>query len=105
MCRVALLESFAALVVRSRRDLMRSIATRRGVTVAQLAIAWVLARGSDVVPLVGARRRASLHESLAATGLTLSAAEIAEIEAAVPRGVAAGERYPAAVLAHMDSER
>jgi aryl-alcohol dehydrogenase-like predicted oxidoreductase len=86
-------------------EAMRSIASRRGLTVAQLAIAWVLSRGSDVVPLVGARRRASLHESLAAADVTLSAREVAEIEAAVPGDAVAGERYPAAVLAHMDSEK
>jgi aryl-alcohol dehydrogenase-like predicted oxidoreductase len=86
-------------------EAMQSIATGRGVTVAQLAIAWVLSRGTDVVPLVGARRRASLQESLAAADVTLSAQEIEAIEAAVPPDAAAGDRYPTAVLAHMDSEK
>ena len=84
---------------------MQSIGTGRGVTVAQLAIAWVLSRGTDVVPLVGARRRASLLESLAAADVTLSAQEIEAIKAAVPVDAAAGDRYPTAVLAHMDSEK
>jgi aryl-alcohol dehydrogenase-like predicted oxidoreductase len=86
-------------------EAMQSIATGGGVTVAQLAIAWVLSRGTDVVPLVGARRRASLLESLAAVDVTLSAQEIEAIEAAVPPDAAAGDRYPTAVLAHMDSEK
>jgi aryl-alcohol dehydrogenase-like predicted oxidoreductase len=86
-------------------EAMQSIGTGRGVTVAQLAIAWVLSRGTDVVPLVGARRRASLQESLAAADVTLSAQEIEAIEAAVPVDAAAGDRYPTAVLAHMDSEK
>jgi aryl-alcohol dehydrogenase-like predicted oxidoreductase len=86
-------------------EAMQSIGTGRGVTVAQLAIAWVLSRGTDVVPLVGARRRASLLESLAAADGTLSAQEIEAIEAAVPVDAAAGDRYPTAVLAHMDSEK
>ena len=60
---------------------------------AQLAIAWVLAQGEDVVPLVGARRRERLHEALGALDLDLSAADRERIEAAVPAGAAAGDRY------------
>ncbi|HEY7567272.1 MAG TPA: aldo/keto reductase [Gemmatimonadaceae bacterium] len=86
-------------------ETLRRIATGRGATVAQLAIAWVLSRGDDVVPLVGARRRGALGEALGSIDLQLSAADLAEIERAVPPGAAAGERYPAAVLASMDSER
>lgn len=86
-------------------ETLRRIATARGATVAQLAIAWALSRGDDVVPLVGARRRSALAEALGGVDLQLSATDLAEIERAVPLGAAAGERYPAAVLASMDSER
>ncbi|MDR3429559.1 aldo/keto reductase [Silvimonas sp.] len=86
-------------------DTLRGIAQAKGVTVAQIAIAWVLARGEDIVPLVGARRRERLAESLAALDVPLSAADLAQIENAIPADAAAGERYPAAQLAHMDSEK
>jgi aryl-alcohol dehydrogenase-like predicted oxidoreductase len=84
---------------------LRAIAARRGVPVAQLAIGWVLSRGVDIVPLVGARRRDALAEALGASALTLTADDLRDIEAAIPADAAAGERYPGAVLAHMDSER
>jgi aryl-alcohol dehydrogenase-like predicted oxidoreductase len=83
---------------------LRAVATQRGATVAQVAIAWVLSRGSDVVPLVGARRRDALSESLGAVKLELTPDELQRIERSLPRGAAAGARYPAAVLARMDSE-
>jgi aryl-alcohol dehydrogenase-like predicted oxidoreductase len=86
-------------------DALREIADAKGVTVAQLAIAWVLGRGDDIVPLVGARRRDRLAEALGALDVTLTAEEAGRIEAAVPAGAAAGERYPAPMLAHLDSER
>lgn len=86
-------------------EALRSIADARGVTVAQLAIAWVAQRGDDIVPLVGARRRDRLAEALGAVEVTLTPAELAAIETAAPRGAAAGERYPAAALLHLDSER
>lgn len=84
---------------------LRAVAERLDATVAQVAIAWVASRGPDVVPLVGARRRDRLTEALGATRLRLTDADLAALEAAVPKGAAAGERYPAAQLAHMDSER
>ncbi|WP_435059208.1 aldo/keto reductase [Streptomyces sp. bgisy060] len=90
-------------------DRLRTVAEARGVTVAQAAIAWVLAQGPrhgvDVVPLVGARRRDRLAEALGALEVTLDAADLAAFEEAVPAGAAAGERYPAAQMAHLDSER
>lgn len=86
-------------------EALRGVAERIGASVAQVAIAWVASRGADIVPVIGARRRDRLTESLGAAGLVLSAAELAAIEAAVPKDAAAGERYPAALLAHMDSER
>jgi len=84
---------------------LRAIAAARGVTVAQIAIAWVAAQGHDIVPLIGARRRDRLTEALGALALTLSPAELAEIETAVPLGAAAGERYASAQMAMLDSER
>ncbi|MET8969000.1 aldo/keto reductase [Streptomyces hydrogenans] len=85
-------------------DRLRAVAEAKGVSVAQTAIAWVLAQGDDIVPLVGARTRARLAEALGALDVTLDAADLAAIEEAVPAGAAAGERYPAAQMAHLDSE-
>lgn len=85
-------------------DALRKVADDKGVSVAQTAIAWVLSRGDDVVPLVGARRRDRLTEALGAMDITLSPADLAAIEEAVPAGAASGDRYPAAQMAHLDSE-
>jgi aryl-alcohol dehydrogenase-like predicted oxidoreductase len=84
---------------------LKAIAERRGATTAQVAIAWVLSRGPDIVPLVGARTRERLREALGAVDVGLSPADLSEIERVLPPGAAAGERYPAPVLAHMDSEK
>ncbi|GGM22020.1 aldo/keto reductase [Streptomyces fumigatiscleroticus] len=81
------------------------VAERLGATTSQVAIAWVAAQGDDIVPLVGARRRERLSESLGAASLMLDAETLQEIEAAVPAGAAAGERYAAAMMATLDSER
>ncbi|MEV5176614.1 aldo/keto reductase [Streptomyces flaveolus] len=81
------------------------LAERLGATTSQVAIAWVAAQGEDIVPLVGARRRERLAESLGAAGLSLDAETLAEIEKAVPAGAAAGERYAAPMMATLDSER
>ncbi|MBS2535266.1 aldo/keto reductase [Catenulispora sp. NF23] len=86
-------------------ETLRTIAERKDVTVAQLAIAWVAAQGPDIVPLVGARRRDRLTESLGSLDVTLSADDLAEIEKAVPAGAAAGDRYDAGQMAHLDSEK
>jgi aryl-alcohol dehydrogenase-like predicted oxidoreductase len=86
-------------------EALREVAEARGVTVAQAAIAWVLAQGPDIVPVVGARRRDRLAEALAALDVKLSTDDLAAIEAAVPLGAAAGDRYASAQLAHLDSER
>ncbi|WP_405569541.1 aldo/keto reductase [Streptomyces sp. NBC_01167] len=83
---------------------LRKIAEQKGITVAQTAIAWVLSRGEDIVPLVGARSRDRLTEALGALDVTLDAGELAAIEEAVPAGAAAGARYPEAQMAHLDSE-
>ncbi|MFG2605662.1 aldo/keto reductase [Streptomyces sp. NPDC048514] len=84
---------------------LRKIAEQKGATVAQIAIAWVLSRGEDIVPLVGARTRERLGEALGALDVTLDAADLDAIEAAVPADAAAGERYAPAQMAMLDSER
>jgi aryl-alcohol dehydrogenase-like predicted oxidoreductase len=86
-------------------DALRAVATEKDVTVAQLAIAWVLSRGEDVVPLVGARRRDRLEEALGTLELELTPGDLDQIEQAVPAGAAAGERYDERGMAILDSER
>jgi aryl-alcohol dehydrogenase-like predicted oxidoreductase len=86
-------------------EALRRIAAGRGVSVAQIAIAWVLAQGDDIVPLIGARRPDQLAEALGALELRLTSADLAAIEGAVPKGAAAGERYAPAQMAQLDSER
>jgi aryl-alcohol dehydrogenase-like predicted oxidoreductase len=86
-------------------ELLRAIAKDIGASVAQVAIAWVLAQGKDIVPLVGARRRDRLTEALGALDVTLTPAHLADLAKAFPPGVAAGGRYPDAQLAHLDSEK
>jgi aryl-alcohol dehydrogenase-like predicted oxidoreductase len=84
---------------------LRVVAQRLGASVAQVAIAWVAAQGMDVVPLVGARRRERLTEALGALEVRLSSEDVAALTRAVPKEAVAGDRYPAAQLAHMDSEK
>jgi aryl-alcohol dehydrogenase-like predicted oxidoreductase len=86
-------------------DAVRAIADQQGISVAQLAIAWVLARGGDIVPLVGARRRDRLTEALGALSARPDDAALAALEAALPPGITAGNRYPDAGMAQLDSER
>ena len=86
-------------------EALRSIAEEKGVTVAQIAIAWVAAQGKDIVPIIGARRRDRLAESLGALDVRLTAEDLTTIENAVPRDAAAGGRYPESQLAHLDSEK
>ena len=84
---------------------LRTVAQSKGATVAQLAIAWGLSRGWDIVPLVGARRRERLTEALGALKLKLTPADLAQIDLAIPPGSAKGDRYPTAQMATLDSER
>ena len=86
-------------------DVLRRLAEARGCSVAQLAIAWALARGEGIVPLVGARTCERLAEALGALDVTLDADDLAAIERAVPPDAAAGDRYAAAQMAMLDSER
>jgi aryl-alcohol dehydrogenase-like predicted oxidoreductase len=82
---------------------LRRVAAARGVSVAQLAIAWVLARGEDIVPLVGTRER--LAEALGALDVELSSDDLAAIGGAIPEEAVAGERYDARQIAILDSEQ
>jgi aryl-alcohol dehydrogenase-like predicted oxidoreductase len=84
---------------------LRRLAEAKGASVAQIAIAWVAAQGDGIVPLIGARRRDRLGEALGALKVTLTDQDIASIERVIPKGAAAGERYPTAQLAHLDSEK
>jgi len=84
---------------------LEAIAEDKGATAAQLAIAWVASRGDDIIPLIGTKRRDRLSEALRALDLTLSADDLAAIEAAVPAGAVAGDRYDAAQVTMLDSER
>jgi aryl-alcohol dehydrogenase-like predicted oxidoreductase len=86
-------------------EALRSIATAKNATVAQVAIAWVLSRGSDIIPLVGARKRERLAESIGAVSLNLSATDLAEIDRAIPVDAVAGDRYAPMLMTHLDSER
>jgi aryl-alcohol dehydrogenase-like predicted oxidoreductase len=86
-------------------EALRAIAQAQNATVAQVAIAWVLAQGNDLIPLIGARRRDRLQEALGALNLHLSAADLAQIEAAVPSNAVAGDRYDAGQMAMLDSEK
>jgi aryl-alcohol dehydrogenase-like predicted oxidoreductase len=86
-------------------DALRAIAASKQATVTQLAIAWVLSRGKDIVPLVGARRRQQLTEALGGLDLKLTGDDLERIERAVPANAAAGQRYPAVQMAILDSEK
>jgi aryl-alcohol dehydrogenase-like predicted oxidoreductase len=86
-------------------DALRAVADAKSATVAQIAIAWVLHRGEDIVLLVGARRRDRLAEALGALEVRLSTNDLAAIERAVPPGAAAGRRYQEAKMTDLDSER
>ncbi len=85
-------------------EALRQIGVEKGASPAQLALAWVLSRGPDIVPVLGARRREQLDETLGALELKLDAADLARIDAAVPPSLTAGTRYDAPQMAHLDSE-
>jgi aryl-alcohol dehydrogenase-like predicted oxidoreductase len=86
-------------------EALQNVAAARGMTASQAAIAWVVAQGDDIVPVIGARKRTQLAESLAAMDKTLTPEDLASLEAAVPKGSASGGRYADAQLAHLDSEK
>jgi len=84
---------------------LEPIAARHGLTVPQLAIAWVAAQGEDIVPVVGMRRRSRLADAVAAMAATLDADDLAAVDVAVPTDSVAGERYAPEQMATLDSER
>ena len=86
-------------------EALRKVAAAKGLSVAQVAIAWVIQQGSDIIPLIGARRRDRLTEALGALDVTLAAKDLAAIELAVPKNAAVGARYPEAAMAQLDSEK
>ena len=78
------------------------LARLKGVTPGQLALAWVLAQGEDIVPIPGTKRRGYLEENVAASEIELSAEDLASLNELAPRGVAAGMRYPEAMMRFVD---
>jgi aryl-alcohol dehydrogenase-like predicted oxidoreductase len=86
-------------------EALQNVAREKNVTASQLAIAWVLAKGTSIVPLIGARTRAQLAESLGALRVTLTSDDITRIEAAVPAAAVAGTRYDEHQMRMLDSER
>jgi aryl-alcohol dehydrogenase-like predicted oxidoreductase len=96
---------FAAENFETNRTLVarvKALADRRGVTAAQLALAWVLAKGKDLVPIPGTKRRKYLEENAGAVEIRLTPAEVAELEAAIPQSEIAGERYAPANMKAID---
>jgi len=86
-------------------EALRHEAKTHGATVAEIAIAWVLAKGEDIVPVIGARRRDQLKEAIRALDVKLGPADLAALEKAAPKEAVAGERYNAQGMATLDSER
>jgi aryl-alcohol dehydrogenase-like predicted oxidoreductase len=86
-------------------DTLQKLATDKRVTASQLAIAWVLAKGKSIVPVIGARTRAQVEESLGGLRVQLSAADLAQIEEAIPPSAVAGTRYDEHQMKILDSER
>ena len=83
-------------------EAVQTAARSKGCTAAQLALAWVLAQGEDIVAIPGTKQRRKLDDNLGALHLTLSAAELAQLDAVFPPGVAAGQRYPAAAMSSVN---
>ncbi|HUK13150.1 MAG TPA: aldo/keto reductase [Thermoanaerobaculaceae bacterium] len=83
-------------------DRVAALAKAKGVTPPQLALAWVLARGRDVVPIPGTKRLRYLEENVAAVGIRLDADDLRRLDEAAPKGAAAGARYPEAAMRHLD---
>jgi aryl-alcohol dehydrogenase-like predicted oxidoreductase len=78
------------------------MAQAKGVTPGQLALAWVLAQGEDIVPIPGTKRRNYLEENVAASGMELTADDLKELDALAPKGAAVGMRYPEAMMKYVD---
>src|SRR5262249_57925132 len=86
-------------------EALQRLAAEKNVSASQLAIAWVLAKGASLVPVIGARTRAQLAESLGALSVELTPADIARVEAAMPAAAVAGTRYDEHQMRVLDSER
>ncbi len=84
---------------------LSGLAEAHGITVAQLAIAWAANRGEDIIPVIGSRKVQQVASAIEAMDVKLSDDEMAQIDAAIPAGAAAGDRYAADQMAHLDSER
>ena len=84
---------------------LKRIAEKHTASISQIAVAWVLARGDDILPLVGSRRRSTLTDSLKALDIQLSATDLEMLNASFPEGTAAGNRYAEPQFSHLDSER
>jgi aryl-alcohol dehydrogenase-like predicted oxidoreductase len=84
---------------------LHELAAERGVSAVQMAIAWVLAQGEDIVPVIGSRKVVQLKEALGALDVRLSAEDVAKLEAAVPAAAIAGGRYDKHQMAMLDSEK
>jgi aryl-alcohol dehydrogenase-like predicted oxidoreductase len=81
---------------------VKAIAEQRAAKAGQLALAWVLAKGEDMVPIPGTKRRKYLKENASAAGIRLTRAEVAELEAAAPQNEIAGDRYAAPAMKAID---
>jgi aryl-alcohol dehydrogenase-like predicted oxidoreductase len=84
-------------------DAVKQLAAAKGVTASQVALAWVLAQGEDIIPIPGTKRRTYLDQNMAALEVVLSAAELAELDRAFPPDAAAGLRYPEAFLGSVNA--
>ena len=84
---------------------IQAMAARKGCTASQLALAWVLAQGPDIIPIPGTRRIANFDENLGALGVKLTAADLAEIETVFPASAVAGTRYPEQMMALLDTRK
>jgi len=84
---------------------LNEIARAKNATASQVCIAWVMSRGADIVPLIGARRRTQLAESLQALDLKLTPEDVAQLERAIPANAVAGTRYGEDQMRHLDSEK
>ena len=80
-------------------EVVKEIAARHEASAAQVALAWLLAQGDDVVPIPGSKRRATMTDSVAAVDVTLDADDLARLDAAAPRGGTAGPRYGERMMA------
>ncbi len=83
-------------------DHITALAAKKGVAPSQLALAWVMSQGTDIVPIPGTKRRRWLDENVAAEQITLTPTELAKLDSIAPKGVAAGERYPAQVMSSVN---